>query len=69
MARSAQFVNASALASANFSGSSFSLGAFTITGQRWTVSLNAVIISATGAPNTFFPGNANGNAATGGQGV
>lgn len=39
------------------------------TGTRFYSDLNSVIVCSSGVPNTFWPGNANGTTATGGQSV
>lgn len=53
-------MNATIFSIVTFSGSA--------TGTRWSAALNGVVNSGTGTPNSYFPGNANGSAATGGQG-
>lgn len=54
---------------ADFTNATISLGAFTVTGKRWEADNLGLVVSNTGAPNTFFPGNANGTTSGGGQGV
>jgi hypothetical protein len=50
----------------NFEGTTFSLGAFTVTGQRYYADLNSVIYGTTGNAS-FFPGTVAGAVATGAQ--
>jgi hypothetical protein len=40
-----------------------------VTGKRWEADNLGLVVSATGTPNTFFPGNSNGSTSGGGQGV
>jgi hypothetical protein len=47
----------------------FRLHGHTIAGTRWLASANGVVNSMSGSPNTEFPGNVNGSASTGGQGI
>lgn len=61
---SAAFAQADMLAYILASGAVFSGGA---TGTRWIANGNAVLNSATGTPNVFWPGNANGIPGTGAQ--
>jgi hypothetical protein len=53
----------------DFTNGAFSIGAFTITARRWEADNLGLVVSATGAPNTFFPGSSNGTTSGGGQGV
>lgn len=46
-------------------GSTFTLGAFAVTGPRYNASLNGVIVTGGGA--SYFPGSSAGSTATGGQ--
>lgn len=50
----------------NTTGSSFSIGAFTVTGTRYLAELNGVIF-VNGAGASHFPGTVAGSTATGGQ--
>jgi hypothetical protein len=49
----------------DFIGASYN----TVTGKRWEADNLGLVVSATGTPNTFFPGNSNGSTSGGGQGV
>lgn len=48
-------------------GGVFNLFGNAVTGLRGNAQLNGTVQSATGTPNTYFPGNSNVTAATGGQ--
>lgn len=41
----------------------------TVTGKRWQADNLGLVVSASGAPNTFFPGSVSGTTSGGGQGV
>jgi hypothetical protein len=47
-------------------GTVFTLGAFSVTGARYSVTVNGAV-AGTGGSATFFPGSAAGSTATGGQ--
>lgn len=53
----------------DFQNATFVLNGHTIIGKRWEADNLGLVVSGTGAPNTFFPGNANGTTSGGGQGV
>jgi hypothetical protein len=63
------FVTATECGVVKFTGGSTitNTGSFTTAGPLYTASLNGVIISNTGSPNTYFPGNLSGTSATGSQ--
>lgn len=63
------FVFAKNCGIAEFSNATIVLNGKTVTGTRWLSDSNAIVISATGVPNTYFPGNANGSATNGGLGL
>jgi hypothetical protein len=52
---------------ASFGGTAITLGAFSVTGKRYTVQYNGLLFSATGTPATYFPGTVAGTVATQGQ--
>lgn len=60
------FVYADTQGQANFQGITIGTNGNTITGTRCTAATLGLIVSNTGAPNTYFPGNANCSTATGG---
>jgi hypothetical protein len=60
------FAYAINVAAMSVAGMTFSGSASSVTGPRYSVSLNAVINTAGGAP-TYFPGSSSGTSATGGQ--
>lgn len=51
------------------SGWTINLNGNTVTGKRWQADNQGLVVSASGAPNTFFPGSVNGTTSGGGQGV
>jgi hypothetical protein len=65
-AYSQQVLSATGLSFISVSGMTFTNGN-TVTGTRYNAVTNSVVQTATGTPNTYIPGNANGVSATGGQ--
>lgn len=63
---SSAFVQSEILSNVSFFSTTFDLGAFSATGKRYSVSVNA-IISGTGGGANYFPGSTAGSVATGGQ--
>jgi hypothetical protein len=53
---------------ASFGPTTITLDGKTVTGQRYSVSGFGKLISSTGSPDTYFPGNSNGTT-NGGQGI
>lgn len=62
----ADFAKANISSIVNVAGSTYSLGAYTVTGSRYSAILNGVI-NTNGGGATFFPGTIAGSTATGGQ--
>lgn len=60
------FAYADTQAQASFQGLTINTNANTITGTRCNANMLGLIVSNTGVPNTYFPGNANCSTATGG---
>jgi hypothetical protein len=62
----ADFAKASRNGVVDAAGGTYSLGAFSVTGTRYSATLNGVLFT-NGAGANFFPGNVAGTTATGGQ--
>jgi hypothetical protein len=62
---SGAFATVRSLAYIEMSANTFTLGAFTVTGPRYSVSVNAGLVG-TSANANYFPGNSAGSAVTGG---
>lgn len=61
-------VRADHVGDCNFVGVTWALNGHAVTGTRWGATTLGLVDSGTTTPNSFFPGDANGAAATGGVG-